>query len=671
MFLNRLAAIMITAIIFFFPLDGQAHSQILKTTDINGIMDEMLQQHIDRPVLTPQTFANAIKHYVEQADPYDLYLLEGEARPLTRMNIKEAAKGLEAYRKGDFSSFSQVDNLLNKAIDRSRKLRQFDDAATHDIFKEAAIRMKADSNWFPQNSGFSPDEASLTSRMRDHYVEFVMGQMINFGVDRVLQHQDIIAKKFEHSLRQGERAYQLDNAIEPAERENYFATNVLKAIASSLDAHSSFFDDDEAEAMKMRLEKGFMGVGVVITEDIDGFMISDLLTDSPAIRDGSIKINDRLLKINDREIIGMDEREVERLLRSGKETDPLKLTLVHEEGKAEFTVTLTPEMLVVEQGRVDSSYEAYEDGIIGRITLYSFYEGPKGVNSANDIAKAIEDLKQKGDLKGLILDLRGNSGGYLTQAVKVAGLFISNGVVVMSKYNNGEEHFYRDVDGSKAYDGPLVILTSRLTASAAEIVAQTLQDYGLAVVVGDEQTYGKGTIQAQTVTESNSGTYFKVTVGKYYTVSGNTTQIKGVRADIVLPGPYSQMEIGESYLGTSIGNDSIPAAFSDGLQDIEPRAKKWYTEHYIPTLQSKETKWQALLPELKMRSAKRIQSEAQYQKFLHLISSKDGSFNELGQFDIDAYQIEEATRIVADMIQMSAQQAASTIPQRVGVSQSP
>src|SRR5690606_836656 len=163
--------------------------------------------------------------------------------------------------------------------------------------------------------------------------------------------------------------------------------------------------------------------------------------------------------------------------------------------------------------------------IIGKITLNSFYQGDNGVNSENDVRDAIKKLDKMGNLRGLILDLRENSGGFLTQAVKVAGLFITNGVIVVSKYFNGEEHFYRDMDGKVSYTGPLVILTSKATASAAEIVAQALQDYGTALIVGDEHTYGKGTIQSQTVTENQGAAFFKVTVGKYYTVSGKTPQI--------------------------------------------------------------------------------------------------------------------------------------------------
>ncbi len=178
-------------------------------------------------------------------------------------------------------------------------------------------------------------------------------------------------------------------------------------------------------------------------------------------------------------------------------------------------------------------------------------------------------MEGKGKLLGLVLDLRNNPGGYLTQAVKVAGLFISDGVVVVSKYSNGEIQYYRDLDGNPQYTGPLVVLTSRLTASAAEIVAQALQDYGVALVVGDDRTYGKGTIQAQTVTDTGASSYFKVTVGEYFTPSGKSPQLTGVKSDVLLPGPYSKTKVGEKYLDHPIAADHIAPSFNDDLKDID------------------------------------------------------------------------------------------------------
>src|SRR3984957_11805724 len=145
-------------------------------------------------------------------------------------------------------------------------------------------------------------------------------------------------------------------------------------------------------------------------------------------------------------------------------------------------VELVRAKMTLDDKRVDVSTEPFGDGIIGKITLYSFYEGEDGISSEKDIRKAIEDLRAQGPLYGLVLDMRENSGGFLSQAVRVSGLFISGGVVVISKYSDGSMKFYRAVDGRRFYDGPLVVLVSKGSASATEIVAQTLQDYGVGVV---------------------------------------------------------------------------------------------------------------------------------------------------------------------------------------------
>src|SRR5262249_53796114 len=158
---------------------------------------------------------------------------------------------------------------------------------------------------------------------------------------------------------------------------------------------------------------------------------------------------------------------------------------------------------------------------------------------------------------GLVLDLRENAGGFLSQAVKVSGIFLSNGIVVISKYSRGDVHFLRNIVGRSYFNGPLVILTSKMSASASEIVAQALQDYGVGIVVGDERTFGKGSIQYQTVTDMSTDLFFKVTVGKYYTASGRTTQIEGVKTDIVVPTHYAPYHIGERYLEYPLSADKV------------------------------------------------------------------------------------------------------------------
>ena len=273
----------------------------------------------------------------------------------------------------------------------------------------------------------------------------------------------------------------------------------------------------------------------------------------------------------------------------------------------------------MQDDRVQYSFESFGDGIIGKINLPSFYESAEGSNCEIEMREALRALKKQGNLVGLVLDMRENSGGFLNQAVKVAGLFVTSGVIVVSKYAYGETQYLRDLDGRSYYTGPLVILTSKGSASAAEIVAQALQDYGTGIVVGDERTYGKGTIQYQTVTDSGATSFFKVTVGRYYTVSGRSTQIDGVQADIVVPTAYSGFAIGERYLEYPLNNDRIPSAYVDPLTDIDPRNRQWFQKNYLPTLQKKLSLWTQMLPRLQINSGYRLKQNKDFTLYLKAI----------------------------------------------------
>jgi carboxyl-terminal processing protease len=322
-------------------------------------------------------------------------------------------------------------------------------------------------------------------------------------------------------------------------------------------------------------------------------------------------------------------------------------------------VELVRSKMTLPDQRVDVQAEPFGDGVIGKITLHSFYEGDDGISSEKDVKKAIDQLRELGPLYGLVLDMRDNTGGFLSQSIKVTGLFISSGVVVISKYSDNTMKFYRTVDGVRHYDGPLVVLISRGSASATEIVAQSLKDYGVAVIVGDEQTYGKGTIQHQTITSEGPPAFFKVTIGRYYTVSGKSTQIDGVKADIIVPSSLNFEEMGEAYLEYPLPSDWVANAYQDPLSDIDPMARKWFQKYYIPTLQQKETTWEESLPQLRINSMRRVQQNQNFQLFLKEVKEKVKPIDVVS-FGVNDLQMDEAVNILKDMILMT--KTVSTVP---------
>jgi carboxyl-terminal processing protease len=425
--------------------------------------------------------------------------------------------------------------------------------------------------------------------------------------------------------------------------------HILKAMARGLDAHTAFFSPEEAMEMRSSLEKQFEGVGIVLREGLDGIEIADLVKGGPAARCGKILIGDILVEVDGNTIGNASYYEVlDRLKGDGRKDVVLGFK---RNGNVDIVkVGLRREKIVMENERLVFSTEPFADGIIGKLILPSFYESPDASSCEIDIREALRDLKRKGKVLGLVLDLRNNLGGFLSQAVKVTGLFITSGVVVISKYAQGEVQYLRNLDPRIHYNGPLVILTSKLSASAAEIVAQALQDYGVGIVVGDERTYGKGTIQYQTVTDLSAASFFKVTVGRYYTVSGRSTQIEGVIADIFVPSAYAPYNIGERYLEYALKNDQIAPAYTDPLTDVPAHTQLWFQKNYLPFLQKKESAWVQMVPKLKINSDYRIKNDPNFKVFLKKIKEEEKDFD-MGVNDL---QMGEAVNIVKDMINLKA-----------------
>ncbi len=660
--LTRMSWIVLSSLLCVLPRGVVAADEQLTISEVKPIMRTMLDQHIETRVLNPDALQEAILVFLEEADPERIYLLDEQFRSYQNMSRGRLLKITQEYRRDDFGFFHELNEVVAKAILRVRENRAVMLRDAGALLFEAERRHRIGATQSGYSGGwdvYARNLNELDQRSRLHFLDYADGLMERFGINEVMDNQALVVQRYESYLRRYENEYLYETLagaeLSSRDREHFFATHVLQALARSLDPHSSFMDESEAWDMKLRLEKGFVGIGVVLTEMLDGFVITELLKNSPAERSGLIKPEDRLVKINGESLLGLSLDEVVGKVR-GKQHATVELSVRRGSGdNTSFSdVHLKPDMIIVDDERVDTSFEPFMDGIIGRITLYSFYEGPGQISAASDVENAINALKKEGKLLGLVLDLRDNSGGYLTQAVKVAGLFITNGVVVMSRYSTGEQHYYRDLDGETSYDGPMVVLTSRMTASAAEIVAQALQDYGVALVVGDQHTYGKGTIQAQTVTDSDGSSAFKVTVGQYYTVSGLSTQLRGVEADVILSGAYSKMAVGESYLDDTVAGDSMHSAFQDKLWDIEPRARGWYERYYLPTLQVRSKAWQQMIPSLREGSVRRVRDDIDYQRYLRDLVD-GGSYVAVGGgggFDIDSYQISEATNIVRDMLRL-------------------
>jgi carboxyl-terminal processing protease len=654
--------ILLVLFCFLWIVPAASVNHALKFDDIPKVMERFFTFHIENKELSTTLIRRSMKLYVEQFDSEKAYLLDEEVKPYLNMSDKRAKEVLARLQKNDFSDFLALNALMQESVVRAQAIRVF-------LIRQLVNNsLDLDVPSVGSPGSYSRSDEELIERQRNRMVRFYAYHKARTNLDSV-ERKTKVYELFEKKVQRLENNYlflTVDNVPMSREKiENLLTLRILKSFAKSLDTHTSFFSPEEAFEMRMTLEKQFEGVGVVLSESIDGVLISDLIKGSPAEQSGKIQVNDLLVEVDGVPTAGAPFEQVLEMLKK-KDKNEIILGFRREEAKNQsvFRVPLLKRAITMNEERIQLSYDQVEGGIIGKITLHSFYENGERISSEKDIKEAITLFREKGNLVGLVLDLRENSGGFLSQAVKVAGLFVTNGVIVISKYGKGEVHYLRNIVSKAFYNGPLVVLTSKMSASASEIVAQALQDYGVALVVGDERTFGKGSIQYQTVTDEKADMFFKVTVGRYYTPSGKSTQIDGVIADMVVPSQYAPYKIGEKYLEYPLPQDKVEAAFVDPLTDLDEKTQRLFQMRYIPFTQRVVSYWKKMLPELKRNSAARMANDPSFQAFQQkrdAVAVRAGSLPpntvdeqiSVGKEDI---QMKEAVNIVKDMINLESQQ---------------
>lgn len=362
------------------------------------------------------------------------------------------------------------------------------------------------------------------------------------------------------------------------------ANTFLSALAQSYDPHSDYMSQRALDNFNIQMGLSLVGIGAELRSE-DGYAkIQRLVPGGPAERGGQLKVNDRITAVAQgngefEDVVDMKlDRVVERI-RGKKGTvvrlqvlpassaDPSRLnvvTIVRDEVKLKDEEAKAQVIDVKQQGGARAAR-------IGWITVPSFYanmnqRGAPPKSTTKDVAALLKRLKREG-IEGLVIDLRRDSGGSLEEAVSLTGLFIPKGPVVQAKDTDGTIKALNDPDPGIHWDGPLIVLINRLSASASEIFAAALQDYGRAIIVGDAQSFGKGTVQTlldvdrfmPLFASSGKSGALKVTIQKFYRVKGGSTQLRGVSSDIVLPSLTDQPDVGEGALKNPLDYDEVPA----------------------------------------------------------------------------------------------------------------
>jgi carboxyl-terminal processing protease len=636
----RFRELLLVFCLFLIPIYSATKPPELTARDTRIKIEEILRAHATYHSLNQELIKRSFENYLNELDPNFSYFIEPEIIKWTNPSEELLTKALEGYKKEDYSTFEEIHNLILKAIERRRAIEK--------KIAETVPPSDVESAEFKDMTWVKTPEELETRLLR------IKGLQLK-SAERLL---DAEAKKhFINRLDKRRTAKEEElTSLDPHQHKKLVLSFVLKATSSALDSQTNYFTPSEANQFMMQVQQKLFGIGAQLRDDLNGFSIVRILENSPVSLHPEVQINDRIIAINHEPVIGLDITDAVELIRGPQGTSVNLTFLRTKEDKTEekFDIKIVRDEIVLKESRLESMIEPFGDGAIGIIKLYSFYQD-QTYAAATDLLEALEKIKKENKLKGIILDLRNNAGGLLPQAVSVAGLFMKKGVVVSVKDNTGFIQKLRNTEIHTAWDGPLLILTNKASASAAEIVAQTLQEYGRALIVGDQTTYGKGTFQTFTLEAAHYGRVnpkgeYKVTRGLYYTVSGKSPQLVGVTSDIVVPGIFSDMEFGEKFAKYPLEPDNIESSFDDDLSDIPALHRNQVMRIYKHDLQKIVTNYQPYLEKLRKNSAERLKLNKNYQNFLDAISKKE--FSQLPSFGQNDLQLHEGLNIFKDLLML-------------------
>jgi carboxyl-terminal processing protease len=543
----------------------------LKTTPVMRLETRTLVQmleyfHYNKDAVTSTDYPQLITAYMQELDPQRLFFSLADEQAFRRQYGPRIETDLTYLGNIDtaFDIYKVYEQRVQtRATWINTELQHDFDFATQDSY--TPDRSKSP---FPS----SADEADDLWRKRLKY------EMLN----------DLIGKKTQEEAKatlhkRYDRMLKNLGDIEAADIQEMFLTSLTRMY----DPHSDYFSSDTLQDFGIQMKLSLIGIGAVLSIEDDGnCVVREVKAGSPADLSGQIHVNDKIIAVQQDgaeaiEVVGMKLRRTVDMIRGAKGTKVILTILPHDAVDATKTklVPIVRDVVKLDESRATATIfevPAKEPGQterIGYINLNSFYDGspedaaPEEARNtvSQDVAELIGKLKAEG-IKGLVIDLRRNGGGLLSEAVNLTGLFIKEGPVVQERDFQGQINVDSDTNSAIAYDGPVAVLTSRFSASASEIFAGALQNYGRALIIGDSSTHGKGTVQAvlemknyiprmnPEITKTGAA---KLTVRKFYLPNGSSTQKKGVTPDITLPSIDDYLPIGETSLPHALVWDEI------------------------------------------------------------------------------------------------------------------
>ncbi|MCP5472642.1 MAG: carboxy terminal-processing peptidase [Sinobacteraceae bacterium] len=503
---------------------------------------------------------------------------------------------------------------------------------------------------------------------------------------------DVLRKRYERVLKRGEQVSP-DDVFE----------NLMNAYARTFDPHSSYFSPRNSEEYRIQMSLNYEGIGASLQLIDDYVTVMNVIEGGPAAAAGTLTAKDRITAVGQgkegplTDVIGWRIDDVVQLIR-GKGGTTVRLQILPA-GAAPGTtekvldyvrgkVTLEAQAARKEIKTIKRGDQELKVGVINVPGFYSDYEAQRAGNAnyrstTRDVRRLIDELRKE-TIDGLVLDLRGNGGGFLPEAQSLTGLFIDRGPVVQVKFSTGEKEVLDDPDAGLAYAGPLAVLVDRFSASASEIFAGAIQDYRRGVVLG-QRTFGKGTVQnlvpLSRYTSRPVNGQLTVTIGKFYRVTGESTQHRGVEPDVALASPISLEDVGESALDDALPWDRIagvpfrtddssaPASITSLALEESNRAKndpdyRWLVSDIAALESMRQQKSVSLNLQTRREERARLEAQRLERENTRRVSQQQTPLKSVEEIDAAATPdvvLDQAAEVMADMV-LSAGTADRALP---------
>jgi len=522
----------------------------------------------------------AFHQYIKFMDPNKSYFLKTDIEEFSKYRDKID----EFFVSGNIDFLTLINNRLIKRVKEVQGFYKHILSNPFDFNRDEYIELDREKR------DYCTDLGQLKENWRKILKNQTLIRFINLVKSRKKKDsKKNLQKRVQEEVKKS-LGYGLNRKLQSTKNDRL--ADYFKMLLSVFDPHTTYLAPIDKENFDLEMSGTFQGIGALLTEEDGHIKIVEIIPGGPSWKQGLLQPNDIILKVAQGngepvDISGMRTIDAVKFIR-GKKGTTVNLTVQKTDGRI-IVISIVRDIVVVEETFAKSAIikDERSNKSFGYINLRRFYNdfnNKDGRTSSKDVRIELNKLKEK-SISGLILDLRNNSGGSLQDAVEITGLFIPKGPIVQTKSRmTSRIRVMKDPDPETIYSGPLVILINRFSASAAEILAAALQDYGRAIIIGGSHSFGKGTVQIivdlnQFLRKKSKDMKplgsLKITIYKFYRINGTSNQYNGVLPDIEIPDIFNFMEVGEKYYDFSLKSDTIsPAKF-----------EKWKSDPNIKQLQ--------------------------------------------------------------------------------------